>query len=102
MKILAGFILLFLSMSAFAVVEKSGTLKVVQIWGSIAKTSVCSSESSCVAYWVSLNDSKGQAVYSTWLAAKLSQSKIYIQGYDPDNDSHPYSGASKFYGMTLK
>lgn len=85
-----------------AAVEHTGQVKTVKIWGSIAKATVCNSEDECVEYWVSLGDEKAQSVLSLWLAAKLSSSQVYIQGYEPDKAEHPYSNASRFYGMNLK
>jgi hypothetical protein len=102
LKKLLILILLIISIPAFSAVEKTGVVSNVQIWGGIAKAAVCSSNNTCVTYWVSLSDTKGNSGLSMWLTAKVSQSPVYIQGYAPDNDSHPYSGASKFYGMTVK
>lgn len=90
-----------ISANCFSAVEKSGKVKNVQIWGGIVKTAVCSSDNSCTSYWVSLSDSNGQSVLSMWLAAKMAERTIYIQGYDPTNPDHPYDNASKFYGMTM-
>jgi len=101
MKKLMGCLILFWSLGASAAVERSGDVKSVQIWGSIAKAKICASENACTYFWVDLGDSKGQAVLSMWLAAKLSSTRIYVQGYDPEKPEHPYSNASKIYGMNL-
>lgn len=91
-----------MSAQVLSAVDKTGVVTNVQIWGGIAKAAVCSSNNTCVTYWVSLSDTKGNSVLSMWLTAKISQSPVYIQGYEPDDGNHPYSGASKFYGMTVK
>lgn len=100
-KIILALTLLLVSMPCFATVNKSGKIKTVQIWGPIAKAVVCSGENQCTTFWVALNDSKSSAVLSTWLAAKMANSNVYVQGHDPDNNTYPYSGASKFYGMNV-
>ncbi len=102
MKIVVFILAMFLSFSAYSAVDKTGTVVNVQLWGGVAKTTLCSGENSCTSFWVSIADAKGQSVLSMWLAAKLSGNKVYIQGYEPSNENHPYNGASKFYGMTLK
>ncbi|WP_054113231.1 hypothetical protein [Marinagarivorans algicola] len=96
-----GVALLLLSANTFATVEKTGSVKSVQLWGAIAKAKICSGENACTSFWVSLGDIKGQAVLSMWLAAKMAGNRVYIQGYDPDKPERPYSNASKFYGMNL-
>ena len=92
---------LCLATTAQAAVEKSGYVKSVRIWGAIAKATVCASETSCTAFWISLDESRSQAVLSMWLTAKMAENRVYIQGFDPDKSEHPYSNASRFYGMNL-
>ena len=102
MKKIFTMTLMLIAANSYSAVEKSGQIKKVSIWGGIAKATVCgSNSSSCASFWVSLSDSKGQAVLSMWLTARLSQNSVYVQGYDPDKPEHPYSNASRFYGMHL-
>ena len=61
----------------------------------------CSGDNACTSFWIGLSDDRGQAVLSMWLAAKMAGNRVYVQGYDPDKPEHPYSNASKFYGMNL-
>jgi len=94
--------MLFISSSAYSAVENTGNITAVKIWGGIAKATVCNSGNSCREYWVSLADTKGNSVLSMWLTAKVAESRVYIQGYNPDKPEHPYNNASKFYGMNLQ
>ena len=94
-------ILMLFTANACAVVEKTGQVRAVSIWGGIAKASVCDTNNACKIFWVSVADSHSQAVLSMWLTARVSQEQVYFQGYDPDKPEFPYSNASKFYAMNF-
>ncbi len=102
MKFILGIIIVILSHQALAITEKSGKVSNMQMWGNVAKATICAGENSCQTFWLDITAANAQATLSMLLAAKMADGEVYIQGYDDRNPAHPYSNASKFYGMTLR
>lgn len=99
MRLFVLLALIFFAASTHVTVEFTGMVNRVDIWGSVAKVRLCNSQDRCENYWIHLSNSNAQAVLSVWLTAKVSGAALSIQGYNDRPEKHPYSGASRFYGM---